>query len=90
MDLCISIIDDNHEFDRILESTNLDEYEIIDLPMEQPDHLSHELTGIGMPHTLDTGSMSGLAPREGNQRYCIRELTLARGSSLSSYTRHKK
>ena len=31
----MSIIDDNHEFDRILESTILDECELIDLAMEQ-------------------------------------------------------
>ena len=32
----MSIIDDDHKLDRIIESTNLDEYEFIDLPMEQP------------------------------------------------------
>ena len=41
MDLSMSITDDDHELDRILESTNLDEYEIIDLPMEQQDDSSH-------------------------------------------------
>ena len=38
MDLSVSIIDDDYEIDRIfkriLESTNLDEYELIDLPVE--------------------------------------------------------
>ena len=31
MDLSMSIVDDNHELDRILESTNLDKYELMDL-----------------------------------------------------------
>ena len=31
---------DDHELDRILESTNLDEYKFIDLPEEQHDDLS--------------------------------------------------
>ena len=30
----MSIIDDNSKRDRILESMNLDEYKLIDLPME--------------------------------------------------------
>ena len=60
--LSISIIGDNYEPDRILESMNLDEYEIIGLPIEQLDDLSHKPTGIGMPHTLGTRSTSGLAP----------------------------
>ena len=60
---------------------NLDVYELINLRMEQPDGLSHEHTGIGMAPTLDMGStcMSGLAPCEAVQWYCVRELTLARG-----------
>ena len=39
MDLSMSINDDNHELDRILQN-----YELIDLPMEQPDDLSHQHT----------------------------------------------
>ena len=37
MDLSMSVIDNDHELDRISESMNLDEYELIDLPTEQPD-----------------------------------------------------
>ena len=77
----LSIIDNDHKFDRILESMNLDEYECINLPMEQVDDSSQEHTYIRMAPTLDTESTSGLAPCEGSgvQRYCFRELTLARG-----------
>ena len=60
-DLSMLIIDNNHELDRILESMNLDEYELIDLPMEQPDDSSHEHTRVGMGPALDTGSTSKLA-----------------------------
>ena len=35
------IIDDKQELDRILESVNLDEYVLIDLPLKQPGDLSH-------------------------------------------------
>ena len=38
----MSIIDNDHELDRILESTNLDKYKLIDLPMEQTGDSSHE------------------------------------------------
>ena len=55
----MSIIDDEHELNKILESTSLDEYELINLPMKQSGDLSHKHTGVGMASTLD---MSGLAP----------------------------
>ena len=35
MDHSMSVIDDDNELDRILENTNLHEYELIDLPLEQ-------------------------------------------------------
>ena len=35
MDLRVSIIDDEHELTKILESTNLDEYDLIDLLMKR-------------------------------------------------------
>ena len=54
----MSIIDGNLELDRILESTNLDEYELTDMPMKQPDALPHQLTGVGMAPTSDTPSSS--------------------------------
>ena len=39
---CSCSIVDEHELDRILESVNLDEYELIDFPMEQLGDSSHE------------------------------------------------
>lgn len=62
----MSSIDDDHELEWILESTNINEYELIDLPMEEPDDLSHEHMGVRMAPTLDLGSTSGLAPCEGS------------------------
>ena len=43
----MSIIDDNLELNKILESVNWDKYELIDLPMEQLDGSSHEHMVIG-------------------------------------------
>ena len=88
----MSIIDDDHHPKRISESMDLDEYQLIDLPMEQPDGLSHEHTGIGMAPTLDTGSMSVLLPSPvtGVQWYCVMAVNpcLGQGSSLSSLLTH--
>ena len=42
----MSIIDNDPELNRIVDSMNLDEHEFIDLLMEQPGDLSHEHTGI--------------------------------------------
>ena len=50
----MSIIDNNHEIDRILESMNLDDYELINLPMEQHDDKSQEHT-----HRHQSGSHFG-------------------------------
>ena len=44
MDLRVSIIDDEHKLNKILESTNLDDYELIGLPMKQSGDLSHKHT----------------------------------------------
>ena len=55
MNLSMPIIDDDDlELLRILESTDLNEYELTDMSMEQPDELPHELTGVGMAPTSDT------------------------------------
>ena len=64
--LNLSVLNDYHELDRILESTNLDEYEFIDLPMEQHDDLLQEHLGVGIAPTLDTESALGMSPREGS------------------------
>ena len=59
MDLIMYIIDDDRELDRILESENLDDYEHMDMPMEQPGHLSHKHTRVRMAPTLDTRKYVG-------------------------------
>ena len=51
------IVDNDHALDRILESRNLDKYELIDLWMEQPGDSSYERTGCGMAPTSDTISL---------------------------------
>ena len=63
----MSIIDDDSEVDRILETSNFDNYELIDTPMES-DELLHELTGVGMAPTSVTSSTLALAPRKGSSR----------------------
>ena len=86
------IIDDDYEFDTTLESTNLDEYELIDLPMEQPDGSPHEcMSGsphecmsVGMAPTLDTGITSGLALREGSSTILHSGVDPCQGSFLYS------
>ena len=57
------IINDNLELVRILDNTNLDEYELSDMHIEQPDEPLHELTDVGMAPASDTLHMSGLSPR---------------------------
>ena len=61
-------INDDLELVRILENTNLDEYELTDMPIDEPDESSHKLTGIGMAPTLDMLNTSGLTPRNGSSR----------------------
>ena len=77
MDLSVSIIHDEHELNKIIESTNLDEYELIDLPMKQSGDLSHKHTGVGLVSTLDV-RRSWHHLNEA-QRNCLRDLTLASG-----------
>ena len=69
------LIYDDHKLDTILESTNLDEYEFINLPMEQNEHM-----GVGITPILDTSRTLV----KGVQQNCIRELTPCQGCSLSS------
>ena len=70
----MSIIDDDHDLDRILESMSLVEYELIDLPTEQHDDSSHEF----------------LWASEWLPPWIQKCMGLAQGSSLSSYMRHEK
>ena len=61
-------INDDLELVRILENMNLDEYELTDMPMEEPDESSHELTGIGMAPTFNMLNTLGLTLRNGSSR----------------------
>ena len=60
------IIDYGLDFVRILVNTNLDKYELTDMPTEQPDESPHELMGVRMAPTSDTQGMSRLAPHNGS------------------------
>ena len=74
----MSLIKDNMELDRLLESANFDEFKLVDSPCEQHDGSSQELLGVGPAPTMDTSGTLGLAPCEGiNWVLCL--LTLARG-----------
>ena len=61
------MIKDDSELDTMLETTNFDNYELIDIPMESDKSL-HKLTGVGMAPASDMPSMSGLAPHKRNSR----------------------
>ena len=80
----MSVIDDDDEPDRILENTNLDEFELIDSPREQLDDSSQENMGVGSAPTMDTDSTSGLAPRTGGDVELRLGVDPCQGSSLSS------
>ena len=62
MNLSVLIVGDYLELVRILENKNLHEYELTDMPMEQPDESAHKLMYVGMAPTSGTPSTSGLAP----------------------------
>ena len=81
--LSMPIIDDDLELIRILDNTNFDKYELTDMPMEQPDELPHELTGVGMAPTSDTLHTLALAPHNGNSSVLRSGVDLCQGSSLS-------
>ena len=67
-----------------LQSTNLDKYEPIDLPMEQPNDMLHEPMGVGVAPTLDTESTYQLAPREGSSTVLHSGVGPCQGCSLYS------
>ena len=81
--LRIPIINNDLELVRILGDTKFDEYELTDLPMEQPDELPHELTGVGMAPTSDMLCTSELAPRNRSSSVLRSGVDLCQGSSLS-------
>ena len=83
MNLSMPIIDDDLELVRILQNMDFDEYELTDLPMEQPDDSSHELTGVTMAHTSDTLHTSELATWNGSSSVLHSGVDLSRRSCLS-------
>ena len=80
----MSIINDDLELGRVLENTNLDEYELTDMPMEQPDESLHKLTVVGMAPTSHMLSMLGLAPCSRSSSVLHSGVDPCQGSSLSS------
>ena len=64
----MTIIDDDQELARILENSNLDEYELIDVPIEQYSDSTQDNLGTRMSPISDTNSTSGLAPCKGSSR----------------------
>ena len=82
----MSIINDDLELVRILENTNLDECELTDMPMEQPDELPHELTGMEMASTSDTLSTSWLASCNGSSSVLCLAVDPYQGSPLSPFS----
>ena len=83
MYLSMSIIDDDHVLDRILESMNLDKYELIGLTIEQLEDSSHKHTDNGMDPTSDMGS-TGLAPHKGSSMELLSGVDPCQESSLFS------
>ena len=66
MDNSMARIDDDDELDRILETTNLDEFKLIESPLEQLDDESQENLGVGPAPTIHVASTLGLPPRNGS------------------------
>lgn len=64
MDLSMSLIDDDHELGRILEKTNLDEYELIDLPLEQHGTCGRSIRAFGCRKFVKAGTPRGEFSRE--------------------------
>ena len=82
MDLSVSIIDDEHELNQILKSTNvIDEYELIHLPMKQSGDSSHKHTGVErLPLWIQQVYVRrGWHHLKEVQRNFFRDLTLASG-----------
>ena len=60
------IIDYDSELDRILETTNFDDHELIDMPVESDESL-HELTHVRMAPHVPISTL-GLASCKGSSR----------------------
>ena len=84
----MSMIDDDNELNRILEDTILDEYEIIDFPLEQLGDSSQEIRRRRIRRrngpSMDTQSMSGLAPQVESSVELRLKVDPCQSTSLSS------
>ena len=80
----MSIINNEHKLHWILKSTNLDKYELMDLPIEQPGDSSQEHSGVGKAPTLDMESTSEQAPREGSSTELRSGVDPCQGYNMSS------
>ena len=76
-------MDDDLELVKILDNTNFDEYELTDMPMEQPDESPHELMGVGMAPASHTLRTLELAPCYGSSSVLRSGVDPCQGSSLS-------
>ena len=75
----MSIIDGEHKFNKNLESPYLDEYELIDLPMEQSGGLSHKHAGVGKALDVHVRIRRGWHHLKKVPRNCFRDCTPACG-----------
>ena len=71
---------DDEEIDRILQTTDLDEFELVDSPTMQLEE-PQENVGVEPAPTIDTQSTSGLAPRNGSSEELRPGVDPAQGSS---------
>ena len=78
IDISMSMIDDHNELNRLLENTNMEEFELIGSPREQLNHSLQKNTGVRSASTM---VRRGWQPKTGVMRNCALELTLARGPS---------
>ena len=83
--LSMLIINNNLELVRILDNTNFDEFELTDMPMEQPHESPHKLMGVGMAPTSDTLRTLELVPRNRSSNVLYSGVDLCQGSSLSRF-----
>ena len=61
----MSQIEENKEFDEILQITDLDEFDVADSQIDEQQDTSEELLGVVSAPANDALSTSGMAPRDG-------------------------
>ena len=69
------VIENNTELDRILETSKFDGFELVNLPLKQPDMLLQELMGF-------VACTSGVASQKGSNGELCMGVDLARGLPL--------